>query len=853
MDVPSVSLSAGDRLGRYQIVSLLGTGGMGEVYRARDPELHRDVALKVLRPYAASPDDVARFTREARAAGSLNHPNIVAVHDAGVHGGTPYVVTELLEGETLRARLDHGPLPFLKAVEYGTQIADALDAAHAKQIWHRDVKPANAFITTDGRVKLLDFGLAKLAERSLRADANEPTAELSDPRGVFGTAGYMSPEQVRGEPADHRADIFALGAVLYEMFTRARAFKRPSAVQTMTAILEEDPADPQMIKPDLPPMAVAIVRRCLEKNKEERFQSARDLAFHLRQLRDVSGVARVPLPAVRRRRRRMLPAAGAAAVLGGALVTGWMLAGTPPSPVFEQLTFRHARISGARFAGEDRSVVYSESLQGHGLRLWRRILGENPPTQPLEYAGDTDIVGSRAGELTLLTGRRFVLGERFAGTLASAPLGGGPARGLQDGVEDADWDAPGTSLAVVRSSQNGGPIRLEYPLGTPLHETSGSIRFPRVSPDGRLVAFIEDPVASGEGGTVAVVDASSRAVTVLTGAFNSARGLEWSADGNELWFAAGSSRSTRQLLGVTTARRQRIVLSVPGSLTLWDIARDGRVLLSRDDEQRSLVGKAPGETGERDLSWLDDSGLADISSDGRTLLFSDRFGVYLRDIAEAQPTRLDLTDVFVDDLSADKEKVLATRRDGSALVILSTNTQANRVLPAHGIVTYRGARWFPDGQRVLFTGQQAGRALRSWMQDLAGGPPVPLTPEHVWALAISADGRLLATRGESGISLYATDGAALPRLVAGSLAADRPVCFSDDGRVLWAYRRDEVPAQVIRFDLAGGTRQVWRTLMPSDPSGVYAVTEFSITPDGESYYYSYKRQLSQLYLVSGLR
>jgi hypothetical protein len=277
------------------------------------------------------------------------------------------------------------------------------------------------------------------------------------------------------------------------------------------------------------------------------------------------------------------------------------------------------------------------------------------------------------------------------------------------------------------------------------------------------------------------------------------------------------------------------------------------VLLSRDDEQRSLVGKPPGETGERDLSWLDDSGLADISSDGRTLLFSDRFGVYLRDIAEAQPARLDLTDVFVDDLSADKEKVLATRRDGSALVILSTNAQANRVLPAHSIVTYRGARWFPDGQRVLFTGQEAGRALRSWRQDLAGGPPVALTPEHVWALAISGDGRLLATTGESGISLYSTDGAAAPRLVAGSLGDDRPVCFSDDGRVLWAYRRDEVPAQVIRFDLVGGRRQVWRTLMPADPSGVYAVTEFSITPDGQSYYYSYKRQLSQLYLVSGLR
>ena len=289
MNATPISLSPGDRLGRYEVIALLGAGGMGEVYRARDPHLKRDVALKVVRLHAATPEQLARFTREARAASSLSHPNIVAVYDAGVEGGTPYVVTELLEGETLRARLDRGPVPFRKAVDYGIQIALALDAAHARGIWHRDVKPANAFLMTEGRIKLLDFGIAKLAERGLQAESEEPTSDLSESRVVLGTPGYMSPEQVLGRPLDHRTDIFALGAVLYEMFTRARAFKRGSAVETMNAVLHDEPADPLTLNPGLPPMAAMIVRRCLEKNKEERFQSARDLAFGLQQLRDVTG------------------------------------------------------------------------------------------------------------------------------------------------------------------------------------------------------------------------------------------------------------------------------------------------------------------------------------------------------------------------------------------------------------------------------------------------------------------------------------------------------------------------------------------------------------------------------------
>jgi tRNA A-37 threonylcarbamoyl transferase component Bud32 len=855
---PISSLSPGDRLGRYQIVSLIGTGGMGAVYRARDPELHRDVALKVLlRRALIGAEDVARFTREARAAGSLNHPNIVAVHDVGIALGVPYVVTELLDGETLRERLDRGPLPFHKAVEYAVGIADALGAAHARGIWHRDVKPANVFITTDGRVKLLDFGIAKLAHRHLGAESSDPTDELTDPHDVLGTAGYMAPEQVLAQPVDHRADIFALGAVLYEMLTRSRAFKRGSAVETMTAVLQEEPADPVTLNPALTPMAVAIVRRCLEKNKEERFQSARDLAFDLQQLRDHSTSTRAPARgAVVGRRRTTGVAVIAALVLAAAAGASWLLARPPASPSFEQLTFRRARISAARFVSDDRSVVYSESPAGNALQLWRLNLGEPPPTRPLDLPDGTDVLSADARELTLLVDRRYVLGERFVGTLATAPFAGGAPRKLEENIEDADWDPAEREMVIVRSSGGiGGRSWLEYPAGTRVHESAGSIRFPRVSPDRRHIAFIEYGSASGESGQVSLATIEGAgAVRVLAEGWRSIRGLAWSPDGSEIWFTAGDSRSNRALRAVTVDGRQRVVLAAPGSLTLWDVARDGRLLLSRDDERRALIGVTPGSTIERDLSLFDDSGLADISDDGKRALFSDRTGMFIRDL-DALPTHLGRTDAYADDLSPDGQKVLATSRDTGELVILPTGPGSDQKIPAHNIVRYRGARFFPDGRRIFFTGLEAGRNLRTYVQDLGGGAPVPLTREHVWALAISPDGRYAAAIGdnEPGISLWSIDGSAPARMLAGSLPGDRPAAFTADGSALWAFRRGEVPTPIVRLDLATGRRDVWKIIAPADSAGVYSVTEFAITPDGRAYYYSYLRSLSQLFLVTGVR
>ena len=282
-----MTLAAGSKLGPYEILGAIGAGGMGEVYRAKDPRLGREVAIKVLpASFSSDADRLRRFEQEAKAAGILNHPNITAVYDIGTHDDAPYVVQELLEGETLRSLLAGGKLAQRKIIDYSLQIAHGLAAAHGKGIVHRDLKPENLFVTSDGRVKILDFGLAKLTHQEEGSQVtNLPTATAgTEPGVVLGTLGYMSPEQVRGKPADARSDIFSFGAILYEMLSGKRAFSGDTAADTMSAILKEDPPDLSVTNQNVSPGLERIVRHCLEKNPEQRFHSAHDLAFDLEAL-----------------------------------------------------------------------------------------------------------------------------------------------------------------------------------------------------------------------------------------------------------------------------------------------------------------------------------------------------------------------------------------------------------------------------------------------------------------------------------------------------------------------------------------------------------------------------------------
>jgi eukaryotic-like serine/threonine-protein kinase len=331
-------LATGSKLGGYEVVGLLGSGGMGEVYRARDLVLKREVAIKVLPSFVSrDPDRLRRFEQEAQAAAALNHPNILAVYQFGVFAGASYMVSELLEGSTLRELLRHGAIPVRKAIDYGVQIAHGLAAAHDKGIVHRDLKPENLFVTKDGRVKILDFGLAKLTQRQPESDGAAPTMTAgTDPGLVMGTAGYMSPEQVRGQPIDHRTDIFALGAILYEMLAGKRAFQRSTSAETMTAILNDEPPGISQIVQTAPPGLQRVIHRCLEKNPEQRFHSASDLAFALEALSDSGSAPAAALSQGSRLRWLWAVMAGFVAIMIAVLI---VLSRIPTTvPVVESVT-----------------------------------------------------------------------------------------------------------------------------------------------------------------------------------------------------------------------------------------------------------------------------------------------------------------------------------------------------------------------------------------------------------------------------------------------------------------------------------------------------------------------------------
>ncbi len=464
-----MALSAGTRLGPYEILALLGAGGMGEVWRAKDPRLGRDVAIKVLpASFSADADRLRRFEQEARAAGVLNHPNVTIVYDIGQHDGAPYVVQELLEGETLRLGLARGRFSPRKAIDTATQIAHGLAAAHEKGIVHRDLKPENLFVTREGRVKILDFGLAKLVQvEGSESDSSLPTA--TEPGVVMGTLGYISPEQIKAEPADSRGDIFALGVILYEMLSGQRPFRGASAAETMAAILKEDPPDLSVTNQNINPALERIVRHCLEKNPERRFQSAHDLAFDLEALSGASGSTLAPrsrADAPRIWRKPLL----AAALLGLGLLAGWgvyAIRQKPNAPSYKRLTFRRGTVFTGRFAPDGQTVVYSGSWEGEPSRIYATRAGSTE-SRGLQLPDARVLAVSPTGELAIQLGHETVWDR--TGTLARVPLDGGAPRELLEDVLAADWTPDGRDLAVIHKV--GGKDRLEFPIGKVLYESA---------------------------------------------------------------------------------------------------------------------------------------------------------------------------------------------------------------------------------------------------------------------------------------------------------------------------------------------------------------------------------------------
>ena len=849
-------LTPGSKLGPYEILAPLGSGGMGEVYRAKDSRLGRDVAVKVLpAAFSADEDRLRRFEQEARAAGLLNHPNILAIYDIGTENGAPYVVSELLEGETLRGRLAGSALPPRRAIEYAISIAQGLAAAHEKGIVHRDLKPENVFITADGRVKILDFGLAKLTREDDGTQTNLPTATAgTEPGVVLGTLGYMAPEQVRGKPADSRSDIFAFGAILYEMLAGRRAFHGDTAADTMSAILKEEPVELSATGSAIPPALDRIVRHCLEKSPEQRFQSARDLAFDLETLTGVSTPVIAPIPeadaGASARKRRILPALTVLLLLAAGIAAGALLFGrrAADSPKFQQITFRRGSLRNAFFAGDPATVAYVAAWDGGPHRAYLGRVGV-PEATPLEITGLADIEAVRQGELAILLSRPGV------DTLARVPITGGSPRPIVDEIDSAHWSPDGKAFAIVQG--RSGRTVLEYPEGKALYDTGGNIRSPRISPDGERVAFFDNPILGDDRGTVAVVDRAGKKTT-LTRQFASTEGLAWHPGGKEIWFGGTEVGSHTAVHAVTPSGKLRVVLRAPGRLAVQDISPDGRLLLSSKRMRGVVMFRGPGEARARELSWLDYSVLRDLSPDGKTVLIEEggegggeNYGVYIRPTDGTAATRLGQGRAM--GISPDGRWIATIPpSQPDRIVLLPRGAGRPRELPRTGL-QYLGTIWMPDSKRLLVGGSRSGEPIRLWMQDIEGSAPRRVGPDSIGdAPVVSRDGRHFLSSAAGRVQIHTLEGNEPSRDVPGFEPSDDVIGWSADQR--WAIvRAPGLPMRLYRIDISNGRRELWKEETPPDAAGLGQPRDVFLSEDHTALAYGYRQALAELFVVDGLR
>jgi eukaryotic-like serine/threonine-protein kinase len=778
-----VTLEAGQRLGPYEVLSPLGAGGMGEVYRARDPRLERDVAIKVLpEHFVEDKDSLSRFQIEAKAIAALSHPSIVAVFDTGQENGHVFVVTELLEGETLRSRLRRGPMASRKAAEHAARVAEGLAAAHEKGIVHRDIKPENLFLLNDGRIKILDFGLARqdpLLSGSGGNSSSPTAAHPTNPGAMIGTVGYLSPEQARGETADHRADIFSLGAVLYEMLTGKRAFPGTSPAELMSSILRDEPSPPSETDPRISKALDLIVQHCLEKNPDQRFQSARDLAFHLDSsggsVTQVGGV--IPIEPKRVWPRRVALALGGLALLGLAFYLGRRVgagareaAGSGPVS-FQQLTDMPGEERQAQLAPEGGSFAYVSDASGNSDIYLQRVGGRNPINlTPDSPASDTVPAFSPDGERIAFCSERdgggiFVMGSTGESVKRLTDFGYDPAWSPDgkrivfssgDGHDPWNRDAL-AQLWVVPSA--GGDVR-------PLTRQADAVQ-PRWSPGGHRIAYWGLNNGSGQRDIWTIpADASGEPVPVTNDPPMDWDPV-WAPDGKSLYFA--SERG--------------------GSMNLWRIAIDEKTGRTRGEPQPVTT---PSRT----------SGSISLSRDGRELMYvsSDRRSSIQR--LGFDPVRGRVTAapravfqgsrvIYTQSISPNGEWIAFTNLGGQEdLFVVRFDGTGYRQLTDDRFHD-RGPKWSPDGKRIGFYSDRSGR-YETWAIRPDGSGLEQLTkttgPSR-WDSEWAPDGKHLATT--DGVRTYVEDlthplaertAEALPPLEGGR--GLNPRSWSPDGSML---------------------------------------------------------------------
>jgi serine/threonine protein kinase/Tol biopolymer transport system component len=874
-----MTLEPGAHLGPYEIMALLGAGGMGEVYKARDTRLDRTVAIKILPPeLGADPDRRARFEREARAISQLSHPHICSLFDVGEAvpagpqplGPSPssvsYLVMEYLEGQTLAARLDHGPLPLAEVLGIGREIASALDSAHRHDIVHRDLKPANIMLTKGG-AKLMDFGLARpavlKAEAGGASDSPTMRRSLTGEGTIVGTLQYMAPEQLEGGEADARTDLWALGCVLHEMATGKPAFAGTSEASLIAAILKEAPRPLTQLQPLTPPALERVVRRCLEKDPDERWQSARDVSHELKWIAEAGSQVSAPVPGRRSRSRRLAwPIAGlfGIAIGVGGTVAVMMRQPSPPLVSFTPKSFQQHPIFNARFAPDGQSIVFSAAPEGNTPELFS-VRPEYIAPRPLGLRQAHLLAVSSTGEMAVLTGARHIAHCDFIGTLARLPLGAEAPREVLENVRAADWSPDGSALAIIHDV--GGKDRLEYPIGKVLVESGGYLSDLRISPLGDRIAYFDHPFRWDDRGSVKAADLAGH-VTELSSGYAAVEGLAWSPDGTEIYFS-GTDQSVGASFGatifaVTLSGKRRVAQQSAGALRILDVSPRGRWLISRDDVRLGIMARPPGSTSERDLSWLDGSAFPALTADGRTMLFTEDGGernvnylVCLRKTDGSPVVRLG--EGSTQQISSDGKWALAFIPTRPMQMVLYPIGAGELVkLERSGIEAYEnGAAWFPDGRRIVLCGIEPGRGWRVYVQGIPGGKPQPITPEGTHLGALSPDGKLVLARGSDGSwAAYPIEGGE-PKPVPGLTARDQTIRWSTDGQSVYVFDPREVPSRVERFTLATGRRDLMMVVGAENRTGLTRVTWVSMADDPRVYAYSCYRELSSLFVVDGAR
>jgi serine/threonine protein kinase len=848
----------GKLIGHYRIVEKIGAGGMGEIFRAHDERLGRDVALKLIRPASSdNPDHLRRFEQEARAAASLNHPNIVAIYDVGFEGTTPYIVSELLQGKTLRERLSERPLHIREGADYALQVVHGLIAAHERHIVHRDLKPENLFLTDDGRMKILDFGVAKLQVQAEGERTIEDLTTVTKSGAVIGTVAYMSPEQLRAKPVDHRSDIFSFGAILYEMLSGRRAFRGETEVDTMTAVLREEPPDANLEQAGIPVGYRDVVKHCLEKQPDNRFQSVKDLAFALQTLTGSSSHIALAGPK-KRQSARVLPWAlvTALAAITMLLAVTLLLQSPAPPPSYRRLTFDAGTVYSARFASDGHSIVYSAAWNGKPVQIFSTV-GNSLLAQPLNLS-DSNLLGiSPSNELALVQqGAATGQMETANGMLAVSPLAGGSPRDVLPDVRWADWKTK-DELAVVHYVD--GHSRLEFPIGKVLYQSGGWISNIRFSPQGDKIAFMDHPALWDNRGTVCLVDLSGH-VQAFPREWASENGLAWRPDGKEIWFTAVEKGNTLNLMAVNLSGKIRTLLDLPVGIILQDLASDGRLLVTLKSQRLVMSFSILGSKQDIDLSWHDWNSARDISRDGQFVLFEDAseaagpgYEVVLRKVDGTLPVRLG--EGSAGGLSPDGKLAASTSTTNAAQVtLLPIGAGQPRTINVRGVAHIQNgwARFLSDGQRLSVNADEAGHAHRCYIVDLSSGQAKAVTPEGVLCGPDSPDGRSMIGKGPAGSVIYPLEGGA-PRLIPDLDARFNPVRWSNDGSALYGYYPGELPSKVYKVEIATGKETVIQELRPGAPAGVVMVAPVMVSGDGTRIAYSYNQTLSVLYLISGLR